>query len=133
MKQDQLHGVTDVIARNLETSYSSFITEPAPLRLQALLDQFDRAKGHWRRIRHGSITKSRTLDSELGWHRRRYTREALTSYASSQDDAVAVAGSGRSASSRPLSGPYGYHPACAFSRNLSRSNRRISSTRSMCS
>ena len=45
MKQDQLHVVTDVIARNLETSYSSFIAEPAPARLQALLDQFDRATG----------------------------------------------------------------------------------------
>jgi len=41
MNGRQLNIFTDVIARNLETSYSSFMAEPAPPRLQALLDQLD--------------------------------------------------------------------------------------------
>jgi len=43
MNRRTLNMFTDVIARNLENSYSSFMAEPAPPRLQALLDQLDRA------------------------------------------------------------------------------------------
>ena len=43
MNRRTLNMFTDVIARNLENSYSSFMAEPAPPRLQTLLDQLDRA------------------------------------------------------------------------------------------
>ena len=43
MNRRTLNMFTDVIARNLEGSYSSFMAEPAPPRLQTLLDQLDRA------------------------------------------------------------------------------------------
>jgi hypothetical protein len=45
MKLRQLNIFTDVIARNLEGSYSSFLAEPPPPRLQALLDRLSLAKG----------------------------------------------------------------------------------------
>jgi len=43
MEQRQLNVFTDVIARNLKRSYSSLLDEPAPPRLQALLDRLARA------------------------------------------------------------------------------------------
>jgi hypothetical protein len=42
MNGRQLNIFTDVIARNLERSYSSFLAEPPPPRLQALIDRLER-------------------------------------------------------------------------------------------